>query len=397
MVNFSKYVFNSFPPIFKYLMFLLLSFFLYLLTNEWSNAWPSNPLLLPKLTPHLNVSNSDSDQEESTKPVDVSTGLDLEIQYDFPPFLRLYKSGRVERLLGTALVPSSAFATPKVLCKDVIIDEKTGLAARLYMPNFTHIDSPTINKKKLSILIYVHGGAFVVESAFSPTYQRYLTKLVSKGRLLVVSVNYRLAPENTLPTAYDDTWQAVKWVVQNAKSGPEKFLSQHGDLNRIFMAGDSAGGNIAHNTVMRAGKEGLHKYNNGMRIKGLVLMNPYFWGKEPLKDEKRDKETIQRLESTWGFVCGWKYNINHPFVNPLSLRDKWKKLGCERVLVTISEYDLFRPRGKAYVEGLRESGWNGLVEVYETKGENHVYFLWKPNEEKAEKEMEMVISFLNRP
>ncbi|KAF3320687.1 putative carboxylesterase 12 [Carex littledalei] len=372
MVNHSKAGASSIcaSPIFKkYLPLVLLLTLLYLFAKDEISSW-----------------SSDSNFVES------SSKLDTELEYDFPPFVRLYKSGRVERHYGTVVVPASAFPIPGTVSKDVIINEKTGLAARLYMPDFTN---STVSEEKLPILIYIHGGAFVIQSAFAPVYQTYLKTLALNGSILIVSVDYRLAPEHRLPIAYDDSYEAVKWVVANAKSGPEKYLLEHGDLSRIFVAGESAGGNIAHNTVMQVGREGL---DDGVRIKGLVLMNPYFWGKEPVGKENRDAAVRWRMESTWGFVCGEKYGIDHPYVNPLSSPEEWRKqLACDRVLVTVSELDLFRARGVAYVEGLKKSSWNGTAEMYETMGEDHVYYLSKPNSDKSLKEMEYVISFINRP
>ncbi|KAJ4753261.1 alpha/beta-Hydrolases superfamily protein [Rhynchospora pubera] len=370
------------PIIKRYLPIVLLCTLVYVVAKGWIGSWPRNPVFVPRIP-------SASDQNHT--PVDSSSKLDSELEYDFPPFVRLYKSGRVERLIGTIVVPSSAIPIPGVVSKDVIINEKTGLAVRLYMPDFTN---GTASEQKLPILIYIHGGAFVIESAFSPVYHKYLKTVALKGNILIVSVDYRLAPEHPLPIAYDDSIEAVKWVIANAKSGPEKYLSEHGDLSRILLAGDSAGGNIAHNTVMQAGKEGL---DDGVRIKGLILMNPYFWGKEPVGKENRDAGLRWRMESTWGFVCAGKYEIDHPYVNPLSLQDEWRKLGCDRVLMTVSELDLFRERGVAYVDGLTKSDWAGTVEMYETMGEDHVYYLSKPDSDKSWKEMEHVISFINRP
>lgn len=376
MICASPIVKRSLPLVFLFTV-------VYVVTKEWISSWPNNSKFIP--TPP-------SDLDQDFPSVDSSSSkLDSELQYDFPPYVRLYRSGRVERLAGTIVVPVSAFPIPGTVSKDVIINEKTGLAARLYMPNFAN---GTMSEEKLPILIYIHGGAFVVQSAFSPVYQTYLKTVALKGNLLIMSVDYRLAPEHPLPIAYNDSYEAVKWVVANAKSGPVKYLLQHGDLSRIFVAGESAGGNIAHNTVMLAGKEGL---DDGVRIKGLVLMNPYFWGKDPVGKETRETALRQHMESTWGFVCGGKYGIDHPYVNPLSSPEEWRKLGCDRVLVTVSELDLFRERGVAYVDGLKKSGWAGTVEMYETMGEDHVYYLSKPDSVKSRKEMEHVISFINRP
>ncbi|XP_073002501.1 probable carboxylesterase 7 [Typha latifolia] len=347
---------------------LFLPLLLYILAKEY---WiqPS-----PKPSPTL----------QSTSPISMDPNTQL--AYEFAPFLRLYKSGRVERFTGTQVVAAGTDEITGVTSKDVVIDRVTNLAARLYLPQTTAKD------EKLPILVYIHGGAFVIESAFSPTYHRYLNSLVAKARIVAVSVEYRLAPEHPLPVAYDDAWQAVKWVASNCSAGGgEAWLAEHGDPGRIFVAGDSAGGNIAHEVAIRAGSE------KGARIRGLVLMNPYFWGKDPVGSETRDPGVRWTMESTWSFVCDGKYGIDHYLANPFGHVDMWKGLGCQRVLVTVSELDLFHERGVAYVEGLRKSGWTGEVEMYETKGEDHVYYLTYSNSKKALKELEVVSSFLNRP
>nr|CAD1826255.1 unnamed protein product [Ananas comosus var. bracteatus] len=249
-----------------------------------------------------------------------------------------------------------------VLSKDVPIDPDRGVSARLYLPSG---EAAAAAAAKLPIVVYFHGGAFCIESPFSPQYHRYLTSLAAAAGVVAVSVHYRLAPEHPLPAAYDDAWAALKWAASNAASGPEPWLAARGDLRRLFLAGDSAGANIAHNMAVRAAAK---EEDLGFAIKGLVLMNPYFWGKDPVGEETRDAEVRARMESTWGFVCGGRYGIEHPFVDPWGSPRAWRELASERVLVTVSEMDLFRERGKAYAEGLEKSGWRGEVRVYETEG-----------------------------
>ncbi|KAF6991652.1 hypothetical protein CFC21_008715, partial [Triticum aestivum] len=72
-----------------------------------------------------------------------------------------------------------------------------------------------------------------------------------------VSVDYHLSLEHPLPTAYDDAWTALRWVLRSARFGTEPWLSRRTDLTRLLLVGDSAGGNIAHNMAMRTGREGL--------------------------------------------------------------------------------------------------------------------------------------------
>lgn len=322
----------------------------------------------------------------------VDPKLNDELEYDFSPYVKLYKSGRVERLPDIPLVPPGIDPLTGVNSKDVKIDEATGLSVRLYLPKHA-ISTDLKKRRKLPVLLYFHGGAFVIESAFSKFYHHYLNVLVSKAEVVAVSVDYRLAPEHHLPAAYEDAWMAVKWALSNCRSGPEPWLLAHGDIDRVFLGGDSAGGNIAHDAAIRAG---MDQSESGVKIKGLILSNPYFWGKDPIGTEPGDKWIRDTFEKNWKFVCGGLMGIDHPAVNPLTWIEGLRNLGCECVLVTVSGRDFFRERGLAYVKGLKNSGWSGEVEVYETKDEIHVYFISDPLGKKAAKEMQAVAAFINR-
>ncbi|KAM0822737.1 hypothetical protein ACQ4PT_071323 [Festuca glaucescens] len=159
--------------------------------------------------------------------------------------------------MGTSVVPPSLDARTGVASRDVVIDQAKGLAVRIYRPSRPAGGT----NEKLPVVLYFHGGAFVVESAFGPAYHGYLNALAARAGVIAVSVNYRLAPEHPLPAAYDDSWSALQWVLSNSNSNASasarhasrSWLSRHGDMSRLFVAGDSAGGNIAHNLAMRAG------------------------------------------------------------------------------------------------------------------------------------------------
>jgi acetyl esterase/lipase len=88
--------------------------------------------------------------------------------------------------------------------------------------------------------------------------------------------------------------------------------------------------------------------------------------------------------------------VDDPVINPVAMaRDEWRRLGRARVLVTVAGLDMLAARGRAYVAALGASGWGGEVRLYETPGEGHVYFLLKPDGEKATREMEAVVAFIN--
>uniref|UniRef100_A0ACD5XWN1 Uncharacterized protein n=1 Tax=Avena sativa TaxID=4498 RepID=A0ACD5XWN1_AVESA len=309
------------------------------------------------------------------------------VKFDFSPFLIEYKSGVVKRLMGTDRVAAAADALTGVTSRDVTIDPATGVAARIYLPSFRAAT-------KVPVLVYFHGGAFVVESAFNPIYHAYLNTLAAKAGVVAVSVDYRLAPENPLPAAYDDSWAALKWVLANAAPGTDQWLSQYGDTSRLFLAGDSAGGNIAHNLALRAGEEGL---DGGARIKGVALLDPYFQGRSAVGAQAMDPSFLQSAARTWSFICAGKYPIDHPYANPLTLpAASWQHLGCSRVLVTVSGQDRLNPWQRAYYSTLKSSGWPGQAELYETPGEGHVYFLTKLSTPQAQAEMATLVAFINR-
>ncbi|WOL08777.1 putative carboxylesterase 7 [Canna indica] len=312
-----------------------------------------------------------------------------ELVFDFPPFLRLYKSGRVERLIDPAPVPAGVDPATGVASKDVVIDPATGLSARLYI----RCPSADCAISKRPILVYYHGGAFVIESAFSPTYHTFLNNLVAQADVVAVSVEYRRAPEHPIPAAYDDSFAALKWVASHAAGGTEAWLAERGDFGRIFLAGDSAGGNIAHNILLRTRAETLE---NEVTIAGLMLIHPYFWGKEAVGSEPTDPMFRQWLETTWGFVCGWSAGIEDERLDPFRDAAALNALPCSRVLVSVTETDWFRERGRAYYEKLKASGWGGEAVLVETEGEEHVYFLSKPHCEKASVEIARFVSFLTR-
>src|SRR6185437_15336029 len=86
------------------------------------------------------------------------------------------------------------------------------------------------------VIVYFHGGGWVI--ADKAVYDGGARGLAKQANAVVVSVDYRLAPENKFPAAWDDALAAYKWALKEA-------FSLDGDPQRIALAGESAGGNLA--------------------------------------------------------------------------------------------------------------------------------------------------------
>lgn len=317
-----------------------------------------------------------------------SSDAAAEVEIELLPFIRVYTSGRVERLIGTDTVPASLDASTGVASKDVTIDPATNLSVRLYLP-------PTAGAgDKLPILVYFHGGGFMIESAASPTYHRYLNALASRAGALAVSVEYRRVPEHPLPAAYDDSWAALAWAVAGSvPGGPEPWLAAHGDASRVFLAGDSAGANIAHNVAVRAAAEGLPLPRAA--ISGVLLMHPYFWD----ASNTMAPELEVRIRREWRFMWACpEAQVDEPRICPTAAEGapRLAALPCKRVIVAVAEDDFLAVKGRAYYAALLESGWRGEAELIDTAGEGHVFHLLRPGTEAAAQTMDRVAAFIAR-
>ncbi|KAF2309862.1 hypothetical protein GH714_005408 [Hevea brasiliensis] len=291
-----------------------------------------------------------------------------ELAYELEGIIRVYKDGHVQRLRETDFVPPSYNLSFGLSSKDLtIIPQPNLVSARLYLPKLHHPNH------KFPLLVYFHGGAFCLSSPFT----------------------LKKAPEHPIPTAYEDSWAALQWVVSHRNSdGPEPWLNDHADFGRVFLAGESAGANIAHNLAMAAGDpdSGL-----GIGLLGVALIHPYFWGSEPIGSEAVDLDRKALVDRLWPIICPSNPDHDDPRVNPLSENGPGLTgLGCKRVLVGVAEKDVLRDRGWAYYQALSRSGWMGVVEIDETQGEGHGFHLHDLESEKAKHLIQRLAAFFNR-
>ena len=113
------------------------------------------------------------------------------------------------------------------------------LPVRVYTP---------AGKGPFPVIVYYHGGGFVI--ATMDTYDGSARALANAAGAVLVSVEYRKAPEHKFPAAHDDALAAYQWVLANA-------ATIHGDPARVALAGESAGGNLAVATAIAARDKGI--------------------------------------------------------------------------------------------------------------------------------------------
>ena len=129
---------------------------------------------------------------------------------------------------------------PGVTSEDLSIDGADGaLPARIYRPEA--VATPPI-------VLYFHGGGWVI--ADKDVYDGGARGIAREARAIVVSVDYRQAPEHRFPAAWNDALAAYRWTAANA-------TAIGGDATRIAIAGESAGGNLALATAIAARDAGL--------------------------------------------------------------------------------------------------------------------------------------------
>lgn len=196
-----------------------------------------------------------------TSPADVSTTFDEATDAECIAFLSSRKPGAQQRqaqAIETAMAGDyealhrvrSARNTSAALPDSVeAIDVCDGM--RLYR----RTDKADITKP---VLIYLHGGGWVLGSINSCS--RYCSRLAAEGRVAVLAVDYRLAPEYPYPTAIDDCTAAYEWILQNG-------AAWNLDTTRISIGGDSSGGNLALATAITLQKA-------GRKVDSLILFYP---------------------------------------------------------------------------------------------------------------------------
>jgi acetyl esterase len=191
-------------------------------------------------------------------------------------------------------------------------------------------------------LVYFHGGGWVWANV--DTHDRMTREYAAAGQVAVVSVDYALSPEAKFPQALLECAAVVRHV---AERGSEWGL----DPTRIFLGGDSAGGNLALATAL------LLRDTGGPTLQG-ILAN------YPVSDARFDTPSyreygaggyglsIERMAFYWSVYVPHEIDRLHPLAAPL----RADLTGLPPVMVLLAEFDVLRSEGEALVVKLRAAG-----------------------------------------
>lgn len=214
------------------------------------------------------------------------------------------------------------------------------------------------NEKKLPAVIYFHGGWF--NAGGLESHDRPLRKLAKLSKAIVISVDYRLAPEYPFPAGLNDCYNALEWIILRAE-----MLGI--DLKRLAIAGDSAGGALATVVARRAVKSGLKK----ILCQALVYPVTDASLKTQSWQEFKDGPVLNYLGAVeaWNSYLPNNGEIENPDVSPL-YADELSDM--PPTLIIVAEYDPLRDEAILYAEKLQKSGVEVKQSLY--KGMVHGFF-----------------------
>jgi len=192
------------------------------------------------------------------------------------------------------------------------------------------------------VLVYFHGGGWVIGSI--EVYDGACRSLASRAGCIVVSVEYRLAPEHPFPAAPEDCYAATRWVAEHA-------ATFGGDATRLAVGGDSAGGNLAAVVALMARDRG------GPTLVHQLLIYPVTDADFETRSYRQNAEgyflTRADMIWFWNHYAPREEQRRNPYAAPLrapSLR------GLPPAHVVTAEFDPLRDDGDAYAARLREEG-----------------------------------------
>ncbi|KAF8404032.1 hypothetical protein HHK36_008908 [Tetracentron sinense] len=230
---------------------------------------------------------------------------------------------------------------------DITVDSSQNLWFRLFIPTENAVDST------LPVVVYFHGGGFTFLSPDSWLFDGVCRRIAREALAVVVSVNYRLAPESRCPAPYDDGCKVLKFLDdRNFEDFPA-----NADLSRCFIVGDSAGGNLAHHVALRAGEYEFRE----VKVIGLIAIQPFFGGKERTESEIRLARDVlismDRTDWVWRAFLPEGSDRDHEAVNvfgPNSVDISGMKYPA--TVVVVGGFDPLQDWQRRFYEGLRRSG-----------------------------------------
>jgi acetyl esterase len=241
---------------------------------------------------------------------------------------------QVMKMLAAADGPPEAVTS----VEDAVAAGPAGpIPLRVYRPAGTHAGA-----FPLPMLVWYHGGGWVIGDL--DTADTTCRKLANRSGALVISVDYRLAPEHPAPAPLDDSWAALRWVVGAA-------AELGGDSSRLAVGGDSAGGNLSALLAVRARDDGLPSLRHQLLVYPATDLTMSY----PSHVENGDGYLLTNEATAWFLThyLGPDADPKDPSISPLFTDDL---SGVADASIITAEFDPLRDEGEAYAVRLRDSG-----------------------------------------
>ena len=236
------------------------------------------------------------------------------------------------------------------------------IPVRVYEPDSGRVGDPPL-------VVWMHGGGFVLGDVDS--YDPTCRVLCDELDAVVVSVDYRRAPEHHFPAAVEDCFAATEWAADNASA-----LGANPD--RVVVAGDSAGGNLAAAVALLARDTG------GPGIHHQVLLSPTttFQFEFDTNGEPDPAFFITEadLAWSWGHYLATDIHGMNPYASPLQARSL---ADLPPATVLTCEFDPLREEGLAYVDRLEGAGVDVTHTHYEVMIHAFFTLLAEPRVDRA--------------
>lgn len=265
--------------------------------------------------------------------------------------------------------------TPEAVAsvEDRTIDGPRGdISIRVYRPQTAR------DGGSLRAVLYLHGGGFF--SGDLDTHDPACRAIAKRADAIVVAVNYRLSPEHVYPAAAHDCYAALRWLASSASA-------LGADASQLFVAGDSAGGNLAAVVALMARDSG------GPSLAGQVLVYPMtdatFSFRSQVENGLIPPFTLLDCVYAWQLYLPPNVDRRHPYISPV-LADSLA--GVPPACVITAGLDILADEGSEYVKRLKESGI--AVQHAHYPDMVHGFFQWGGMVPDAREAMQRVIEFV---
>lgn len=201
------------------------------------------------------------------------------------------------------------------------------------------------------VLAFFHGGGWVFGTLDG--YDPFCRELALKSGFMVVSVDYRLAPENKFPRPLFDCYQALVWTFQN-------ISTYNGNPCFITVCGDSAGGNLAASVALIA------KERKGPSLAGQILIYPVL--DYNFETDSYKKYAQHYFLTASSMIWFWNQYLPSPNegANPLASPLRGNIQGLPPTFLLLAHFDPLHDEGCAYAQKLKEGGIPVCLKTYPT-------------------------------